>query len=463
MIYYFHLTLHVLFNMGTPKIQGVGVWVMATAGLLLLIVMFAATRFVQAQSCTFQKNYAYKAPGSPTVYYSTDSCTKRAFTRSDIFFTYFSSWGAVEAAPVSALKAVPNDPLGFMPYGSLYDPKYGALVKTVADPKVYLLLGGKKYWIVSEDVFTALGYPWNWIEDVDPRLLENYTVGEEITNINRHPNFTLIKYNGDPKVYRLEPGSQSEETIKRHIVDEQAFAALGFRVDRILTIPSSETYPDGEPLTKSDVPPPTPPKIDTKKVACVSNPNPVFTHVLVDPNEIKNIIPPPNIHKASGHLKTHSYIDTTKTAIPIYAPVDMELFSGAHYIGGPYSLDFRISCEVRLRLAHLDPVQKIKDALPQEAKNDSKDVSVNPSIKFNAGEVVGYIHQDIGVLNVGVDFGVYHSEKKNKYALQYTSSIYNTAVCPYDFFQSALKEQYRAKFNLIPHGGLTADGESFCQ
>lgn len=437
---------------------------------LSALLLFFIVQTAKTQTCTLTPLYSYKAPNSSAVYYITEQCTKRAFTNASIFFTYFPSWGSVEATSVGALKNTPTDPLGFMPYGPLYDPKYGALVKTVDDPKVYLLLGGEKYWIASEAVFNALAYQWNWIEDIDKRLLDKYKIGSEITATDRHPNFTLIQYAASPKVYRLEDENGTQ--VKRHITDEGVFAKLGFRLDRIVTIPQSETYPDGAPLAEADVVPvstnPIPKPI--AKTDCVKNSNPVFSHKIVDPNNILNILPPPNIAKTGGALKTHSYIDTDALGVPIYAPVDMEFFNGAHYVGGPYTLDFRVSCEVKIRLAHIDPVQKIKDTLPKEPAlpDNSSDQIVKQPIVFKAGEVVAYVYRDVGVLNTGLDFGVYHSERPNKYAkssdpAMTKSVIYTTAVCPYDFFAPELKAAYRSKYNLVIHGGMTKDGASFCE
>lgn len=201
-----------------------------------------------AVGCPLQREMAYKSAASNAVYYVTADCTKRAFTRSAIFFTYFQAWSDVKLTTGAMLARIPNDVLGFMPYGPLYDPQYGALVKITSDPKVYLLLGGNKHWITSESIFNALGYQWNWIEDIDPRLLNKYQTMGEITDTTRHPNYTLVKYADDPRVYRLEPVDGT--TVKRHIANEAAFNRLKYRWDRIVTIPTSETYPDGAQLTQ---------------------------------------------------------------------------------------------------------------------------------------------------------------------------------------------------------------------
>jgi peptidoglycan hydrolase-like protein with peptidoglycan-binding domain len=217
---------------------------------------------VDTSGCPVPVDMAYKSPSSPSVYYvsqahhadgSVDTsipCTKRAFTTSQKFFTYFTNWNQVVPTTESVLKSIPLDPLGFMPEGPLYDPQYGALVKIVADPKVYLLLGGNKYWITSEAVFTGLKYSWSWIEGVADELLNKYITKEEITYTDHHPNYTLVKYQSSPKVYRLESHpTDSTKQVKRHVTDEATFRALHFRWDRIVTIDETETYETGAPLT----------------------------------------------------------------------------------------------------------------------------------------------------------------------------------------------------------------------
>lgn len=212
-------------------------------------------------NCTLAIGKSYKSKVSNSVYYidlahygdgtvnTSIACSKRAFSNSHVFFTYFTNWDSVTVVDEKLLSAIPNDTLSFMPYGPLYNPQYGALVKVVTDPKVYLLLNDTKFWITSEPVFTALNYAWNWIEDVSIDLLNKYKVGTEITNKDTHPNYTLVKYANSADVYRLEPNpANPSEKVERHILNEKSFNALNFRWDRIVTIEESEIYPDGDIL-----------------------------------------------------------------------------------------------------------------------------------------------------------------------------------------------------------------------
>ncbi len=195
---------------------------------------------VDTPSCSLVTDQAYRTKNSPAVYYVDLDCKKRPFKNAAIFFTYFDSWSDVKLTGSKFLEQVPNHELGFMPLGPKYDPKYGALVKTVNDARVYFLLNGKKYWVSSEEVFNKLNYKWTWVEDIDQRLLNKYPNGGEMKTIIHHLDGTIVKYAGSSRVYVLVNGK------KKHIPNEASFNALGYRWDRIVTIPDSEVYLDEE-------------------------------------------------------------------------------------------------------------------------------------------------------------------------------------------------------------------------
>jgi len=200
-----------------------------------------------AVTCPLTKKNPYKTIDSPAVYYVSDDCQKRPFRKSIHYFSYFSSWIDVLTVSKKILDSIELDPRGVMPWGPLYDPKYGAVVKTIDDPKVYLLLNDEKYWIQDETVFNSLGYTGSWIEDISPELLAKYKTGAEINYTDHHPNFTLITYKDDTKIYRIEVDIHNQQ-VKRHIKDAHAFEKLGFRWDRVVEIADSEQYLDGSIL-----------------------------------------------------------------------------------------------------------------------------------------------------------------------------------------------------------------------
>ena len=126
----------------------------------------------------------------------------------------------------------------------------GSLKKKLADGlpvkdsgyKVYVISGNEKLWIETADVFSKLGYKWDWIARVDDAVLREYKEGAGIKKANTHPDGTLVKYSNSNAVYLLE-GKK-----KRPFSSAESFVRKGYSWDRIITIPKSEKYKDGEYL-----------------------------------------------------------------------------------------------------------------------------------------------------------------------------------------------------------------------
>lgn len=202
-------------------------------------------------TCPLQKNTPYKHNGSSSVWYVSNTCEKLAFTNQSRYFTYFRSWDAVQTTSQSLLNQIPDDPLGFMPWGPLWSPQSGTLAKSPYDPRVYFVAEGQKRWIASEEVYNALyGVDkMSWIEDVHVDFLDRYENGGDLTDPTHRPNYTLIKYPDNPKVYRLEPAPEdASKQVKRHILNKDVFTQFGYRWDRIVVIQNDEVYEDGGDL-----------------------------------------------------------------------------------------------------------------------------------------------------------------------------------------------------------------------
>src|SRR3989338_5502471 len=194
-------------------------------------------------TCPLTIGRAYKLKNSPGVYYITDDCTKRPFRNSRVFFTYFNNRSEVGVVDAKVLNSVPNDAITFMPWGLKYNPKGGALIKIITDPKVFLISGSNSYWIASEALFEAFGYAWNWIEDVSQTLLDKYVRGDDILSSDKRPENTLIKYKNSGDVYRLEKDpNDASKLIKKKIKNETAFEKIGQRKDRVVEVPDDEVY-----------------------------------------------------------------------------------------------------------------------------------------------------------------------------------------------------------------------------
>lgn len=200
----------------------------------------------------------------------------------------------------------------------------------------------------------------------------------------------------------------------------------------------------------------------TPKPNCISNPSPVFTSHITDISKVSYVVPPPTMGSGPS-LKTHSYIGTNGVNVAVYAPTAMTLKAGSHYVGGPYSFEFRASCEVSVRYGHItNPLDALKKLLPSEPQPDSRTQELSP-VSFAAGDLIGYTTGTVAAGNW--DFGVYNSTKVNRFANDPNwnkSDTYTTAVCPFDYFAPDLKAGYIARFDSKILGGNSPHGESFC-
>ena len=192
----------------------------------------------------------------------------------------------------------------------------------------------------------------------------------------------------------------------------------------------------------------------------------LFTAVITDLSKV-NLIQPPGSIVANGILKTHSFIQLIERA-PVYAPTDAQLYAGAYYVEEnkpQYVLFFEVTSDVFFIFDHIEePVAKIVAAFPATPKSDTRTDYINPTIQFAAGELVGYTTGT----NLGRtwDFGVYNRAKPNHLnqsmpeGIQPPSERDLIADCPYDYFTSALKAQYRSFFASLTNDPYSTD---FCK
>lgn len=93
----------------------------------------------------------------------------------------------------------------------------GALIRTMDSPKIYVVIGGKKKWISTPEVFEQLGYKWKEIKIISQLDLDSYPDYED----------NLIREIEGYKVYLVVSG------IKRHIPNPQVFLNYGFSWDDV--------------------------------------------------------------------------------------------------------------------------------------------------------------------------------------------------------------------------------------
>ncbi len=186
-----------------------------------------------------------------------------------------------------------------------------------------------------------------------------------------------------------------------------------------------------------------------------------FTNYVTDMDLVTTIQNPIRL-VGDSNIKTHSYIEVSKRAA-VYAPKDTILNGGANYYetmgANPvtkvqYLLAFDNGCDAQFWLDHIvDVPDKIKNAFPSEARNDTQSVTVK-EIKISAGELVGYTNQegrarfDFGVLNRnGQETSLTTNPKYKDDPIVKTSDKYRYAICPYSLYDSTKLEKYKSFFD----------------
>lgn len=166
-----------------------------------------------------------KTAGDSKVYL-IENGQKRWLTSGDVFISRFF-WDKIKIVSVQDISVYPDG----ADINTLRD---GALAKEKNSPKVYVISGGKKYWLTSALVFNSLNYQWsNILEISDTQLLSRHPDGANITDTSKHLDGALVKGSGD-KVYLLENNQ------KRWITSASVFENNYFKWQYIINISDAE-------------------------------------------------------------------------------------------------------------------------------------------------------------------------------------------------------------------------------
>ena len=214
----------------------------AIAILIIAGVYGVSTTATHAADCALNKGFPYKTAYSKTVYLVSENCTKTAINPEKKYFSYFESWDSVATVSQDALNQVPNDSLGFLPWGTLLKPKNGDVEKIAKNGlnTVHVRVDNDWYRIESEDVFTKYGFQWSWIRDITASGSAFYRYGNPRAPSKRYVSSTwvpvgiVVKVEGSPKLYVLE--NQNGNKVWRYLNNLSEFYALNYREDRILTV-----------------------------------------------------------------------------------------------------------------------------------------------------------------------------------------------------------------------------------
>ncbi len=111
------------------------------------------------------------------IYYVTDH-VKRALYDRALLIVNFSEEPIGRASHEELSAMTDGDPVRF---------DDGVLVKTPNDPTVYVISGGKKRPIPSEDVFLAFGYRWTNVLTTSQKMLDLHPAGDPLTIVGPTP------------------------------------------------------------------------------------------------------------------------------------------------------------------------------------------------------------------------------------------------------------------------------------
>jgi hypothetical protein len=226
-------------------------------------------------ACPVVTGKPYRTPAASTVYVVTNDCRKRPIFNPDVYFSHFDSWDKVIFVETWQLDPVQNHVLNFLPWGPRRVFQNGSLLKTVDDPKVYLIQENKAYPIASEAAFRSFGFTFNQIEDVDPQVLSKFTKqASQLNGPEDAPAALAFKYADNSSVYILK--NENGRLVKVHVTSYEALRAV-YRADHIAVLPRTRTFDNAGTPPSAPAPTPAPAPVPVPAPAPAPTPTPAPT------------------------------------------------------------------------------------------------------------------------------------------------------------------------------------------
>lgn len=176
------------------------------------------------------------AEDSPAIYLVKNG-KKKTITSAVLFEKLGYKWSGVVNISEDEANDHPSE-------GNVLYPD-GILIKSTADPTVYLLEAGKKRKITSGVLFEELGYEWSKITSAHPDEMKEYSLGKILT----YPDGTLIKREGFPVVFKIENGQRKEFTslMLFEVTNSKWSDVIDLSGEEFLAYPNGGVlkYPDG--------------------------------------------------------------------------------------------------------------------------------------------------------------------------------------------------------------------------
>jgi len=155
--------------------------------------------FPTGTKMTYPNGTLIKAKDSAAIYL-VENGKKREFTSLTLFEKLGYNWDDVISIEN---EEIDNHPPG----GNLLYPD-GILIRSANKPDIYLLERGKKRKITSLKLFEELGYSWDEVIVISSDEFKDYSSGKNLV----YPEGTLIRRKGYPVVYKIENGTKKRFT-----------------------------------------------------------------------------------------------------------------------------------------------------------------------------------------------------------------------------------------------------------
>lgn len=184
--------------------------------------------FPAGEKMKYPDNTLVKIENSPAVYLIKNG-KRKEFASAVIFEKLGYKWNNIIIITKSEIENHPAD-------GKVLYPD-GFLIKSLDNPAIYILEGGKKRKITSAVLFEKRGYKWNDVIFLNPKEIKDYPDGEIMT----YPDGTLIKREGFPTIYKIENG------YKKEFISLALFEATKSRWSDVIVLSKEEflAYPNG--------------------------------------------------------------------------------------------------------------------------------------------------------------------------------------------------------------------------
>ncbi len=118
----------------------------------------ASEQYIDPALCPLPIDYSFLEPSTGEIYYVTDRCEKRRYASYEVYRSYQYNYREPFIDTKERLADIPDAKDATLYWGPYTKLKGNRLVTSIADGKIYIVLGNKKHWLPNKQTFDALGF-----------------------------------------------------------------------------------------------------------------------------------------------------------------------------------------------------------------------------------------------------------------------------------------------------------------